>query len=154
MNASIATGYTNTTQGLFWGWELIDNGGLFDAAGPFNNSYKKVIIMITDGYPTMYKNSYGSPYENQFDPLNDDPGTSSNVVSNLVDRYKKLCTEIKNSQTGKDVIQIYAIGVDSENPYEKECVNSADNYFSVSSSALANKLADIAKKIGKVSIAE
>jgi hypothetical protein len=145
---------TNSPEGLYWGWHLVSPNKPFDAAGPYNDSYKKIIIVITDGLPNLIKNSYGSSFENQFDPIDDDPATTSNKTQNIIDRYKALCTNIKNYEVTNGGVEIYAIGVGEENDLEKECVTDVDHYSSIDVTQLTQKLKNIAKQIGKVSIVE
>lgn len=127
----VASGNTNTTIGLVWGWNMLTAGGvLSNAAAPATN-LNKVIVFLTDGENT----------ENRF----------SSSQSSIDARTKALCTAIKANN-----IQIYTIRVIEGNAtLLRNCATSADMYYSVSTaSELTSVFASIAQALSNLRISQ
>ncbi|MDO8422442.1 MAG: pilus assembly protein [Parvibaculum sp.] len=126
-----ASGNTNTTIGMVWGWQMVkQNAILSNAAAPASN-LDKVIVFLTDGDNT----------ENRF--------TTSQ--SSIDSRTSALCTAIK-----ADGIIVYTIRVMNGNAtILKNCASDSGKYFSVTSaSQLTTVFSSIAQALSNLRVSQ
>jgi hypothetical protein len=117
VTAMTPSGGTNQPIGLVWAWQTLQQTSPFNApAEDTNYTYKKAIILLSDGLNTMdrwYGN--GSSYSSQVDV-----------------RQKLLCDNIKAAG-----ITIYAIqvntGGDPTSTILQSCASDSDKFFQLTS---------------------
>src|SRR5262249_13549024 len=91
VDAMVADGSTNQTIGLVWGWQSLTQGDPLNApAQDPNYKYQNIIILLTDGLNTQDR-WYGD---------------GSNPSSQVDNRMRLTCTNIKNAK-----ITLYAVQV-------------------------------------------
>ena len=126
-----ASGNTNTTIGLVWGWQLVSRGSTLSSAAPPANNLDKVIVFLTDGDNT----------QNRF--------TSS---QNSIDaRTESVCSAIKSSG-----VIVYTIRVmDGNATLLKNCATDAGKYYSVTSaSQLTTVFSSIAQALSNLRVSQ
>lgn len=123
INGLVASGNTNTTIGLVWGWTMLTSGATLSTAAEADaKRLNKAIVFLTDGDNT----------ENRF--------TTSQ--SSIDSRTAALCTKIK--ATG---ILIYTIRVmDGNATLLKNCATDPSMYYSVTA---ASQLTDVFNSIAQ-----
>lgn len=130
IDSLVASGNTNTTIGLVWGWNMLTQGAtLSTAAVPDPKKLDKAIVFLTDGNNT----------ENRF------TGSQSSIDA----RTALVCAAIK-----ADNIQLYTIRVMEGNAtLIKNCATDPSMYFSVTSaSQLTEVFASIAQALSNLRI--
>ena len=128
----VPAGYTNTTIGLAWGWNMLTPGApLSSAASPASN-LDKVIVFLTDG-----DNTRSSRW-----------GTSQ---STLDARTSLVCANIKAAG-----ILVYSVRViDGNATLIRNCATQTSMYYSVSSaSELTSVFASIAQSLSNLRISQ
>jgi len=123
INGLVASGNTNTTIGLVWGWTMLTSGATLSTAAEADaKRLNKAIVFLTDGDNT----------ENRF--------TTSQ--SSIDSRTAALCTKIK--ATG---ILIYTIRVmDGNATLLRNCATDPSMYYSVTA---ASQLTDVFNSIAQ-----
>lgn len=132
IDSMFASGNTNTTIGLAWGWNMLTQGApLSNAAAPDPTKLNKAIVFLTDGNNT----------ENRF----------TKVQSKIDARMAPLCTAIK-----ADGIEIYMIRVMNGNEaLLKPCASDPSMYFRVTSaSQLTGVFNSIAQALSNLRISQ
>jgi Flp pilus assembly protein TadG len=126
-----ASGNTNTTIGMVWGWQMVTQGSTLSSAVAPNDKLDKVIVFLTDGENT----------ENRFT-------TSSNSIDA---RTSSLCTAIKASG-----VIVYTIRVMNGNEtLLRNCATDTGKYFSVTSaSQLTTVFASIAQALSNLRVSQ
>lgn len=117
IDAMVASGGTNQTIGLHWGWlSLLQQAPLNAPAEDVNNVYQHVIILFTDGQNTVNRwNGDGTM------------STSSTERGKIDARMKLLCDAIKAKNTA-----IYAVQLDDGtgvSPVLPACASGSANFF-------------------------
>lgn len=131
INAMVASGNTNTTIGLAWGWNMVTFGGPESTAAAKSDDLEKAIVFLTDGENT----------QNRF--------TSS---QNSIDaRTEMVCDAIRD-----DDIKVYTIRViDGNVTLLRNCATESDMYYDVSqANELKNVFASIALQLSNLRIAK
>lgn len=131
INSLNASGNTNTTIGLVWGWQLVSQGSTLSSAAPPANNLDKVIVFLTDGDNT----------QNRF--------TTSQ--SSIDSRTSAVCTAIKASG-----VIVYTIRVMNGNEtLLKNCASDVGKYYSVTSaSQLTTVFASIAQALSNLRVSQ
>jgi Flp pilus assembly protein TadG len=127
----VASGNTNTTIGLQWGWNMLVSGTPLSAAAAPATNLDKVIVFLTDGDNT--ENRWSSD-------------------GNTIDaRTTLVCNNIKS--TG---IKVYSIRViDGDANLIKSCATEPGMYYSVSNaSQLTSVFASIAQALSNLRISQ
>ncbi|MFZ3032494.1 MAG: pilus assembly protein [Parvibaculum sp.] len=126
-----ASGNTNTTIGLVWGWQMVSQGSTLSSAAAPANNLDKVIVFLTDGNNT----------ENRF--------TTSQ--SSIDSRTSAVCTAIKASG-----VIVYTIRVMNGNEtLLKNCASDVGKYYSVTSaSQLTTVFASIAQALSNLRVSQ
>ncbi len=132
IDSLVASGNTNTTIGLVWGWNMLTPGAtLSTAAAPDPKKLNKAIVFLTDGNNT----------ENRF------TGSQSSIDA----RTALVCVAIK-----ADNIQLYTIRVmDGNATLIRNCATDPSMYFSVTSaSQLTEVFNSIAQALSNLRISQ
>lgn len=162
IKAMNAVGNTNIPIGLMWGWHTLSpNLPFADGVAYSTKDVTKIIVLLTDGDNVMstYDNPNASTYSSlgyawQKRMSNVDENASDTARTNAMDgRMTTLCNNIKGAD-----ITIYAVRIDMEGTSAptalKNCASSADKFYDIDSSALAEAFKTIAGSIGKLRIAK
>ncbi|MBX3490062.1 VWA domain-containing protein [Parvibaculum sp.] len=130
IDAMVAGGATNTTIGFVWGWQLLTNGALLsNAAAPSANELDKVMVYMTDGENTYYREGIGSC-------------NGSSHCPGVDVRTAAVCNAIK--QTG---IMVYTVRLINGNAtLLRNCASHPSMYYDVSN---ASDLTDVFKSIAQ-----
>ncbi len=130
IDAMTAGGATNTTIGFVWGWQLLTSGALLsNAAAPSANELDKVMVYMTDGENTYYRQGIGSC-------------TGSSHCPGVDTRTAMVCDAIK--QTG---IIVYTVRLINGNAaLLRNCASHPSMYYSVDT---ASELTDVFKSIAQ-----
>ncbi|WP_304733834.1 VWA domain-containing protein [Parvibaculum sp.] len=130
IDAMTAGGATNTTIGFVWGWQLLTNGALLsNAAAPSTNELDKVMVYMTDGENTYYRQGIGSC-------------NGSAHCPGVDTRTAMVCDAIK--QTG---IIVYTVRLINGNAaLLRDCASHPSMYYSVDT---ASELTDVFKSIAQ-----
>ncbi|MBO6677852.1 pilus assembly protein [Parvibaculum sp.] len=127
----VPAGYTNTTIGLAWGWNMLTPGApLSTAASPASN-LDKVIVFLTDGDNTRSR-----------------WGTSQSTMDS---RTSLVCANIKAAG-----ILVYSVRViDGNATLIRNCATQTSMYYSVNSaSELTSVFASIAQSLSNLRISQ
>lgn len=136
INAMQAEGGTNIHEGAAWGFRVLSPGEPFTEGGPYGEAISKVMIIMTDGENTAYRDtgmngsSYFSAYGFPYNSMNNkaastsggtverlgNPGYASNtgaagvsnahLVTAMNERTAQTCANAKNAG-----ITVYTIGL-------------------------------------------
>ncbi len=130
IDAMVAGGATNTTIGFVWGWQMLINGKvLSNAAAKDPEKLEKVMVYLTDGDNTYYREGIGSC-------------NGSSYCSGVDARTALVCSAIK-----ADNITVYTVRLINGNAtLLRNCASSASMYYSVST---ASQLTDVFKSIAQ-----
>lgn len=130
IDAMSAGGATNTTIGFVWGWQMLTQGALLsNAAAPNPAELEKVMVYLTDGVNTYYRQGIGSC-------------NGSSYCAGVDLRTEKVCDAIK--ATG---ITVYTVRLINGNAtLLKNCASEPGMYFSVNT---ASELTDVFKSIAQ-----
>lgn len=131
INAMNASGNTNTTIGLAWGWNMVTFGGPESTAAAKADDLEKAIVFLTDGENTQ--NRFTSS-QNQID-----------------DRTELICDAIRD-----DKIKLYTIRVIEGNAnLLRNCATESDMYYDVDQvDELKSVFASIALQLSNLRIAK
>tara|TARA_R110000824_G_scaffold118960_14_gene272259 strand:+ start:393507 stop:394823 length:1317 start_codon:yes stop_codon:yes gene_type:complete len=131
INSLNASGNTNTTIGMVWGWQMVTQGATLSAAAAPASNLDKVIVFLTDGDNT----------ENRF-------STSQSAID---DRTEKLCAAIKSSG-----VIVYTIRVMNGNEtILRNCASDSGKYFSVTNaSQLTTVFSSIAQALSNLRVSK
>lgn len=126
-----ASGNTNTTIGMVWGWTMLTQGATLSLAAAPATNLDKVIVFLTDGDNT----------ENRFT-------TSQNAIDA---RTASLCTAIRTAG-----IIVYTVRVmDGDETLLRNCATDTGKYFSVTNaSQLTTVFASIAQALSNLRISQ
>lgn len=111
----VATGYTNITQGIAWGWHVLSPTAPFEEGAEYTDKeWKKYIIVMTDGDNNW--GNYSSHNETRYTGYGFVAQGRLGVTDNsdakaaLDDRTRDVCTNAKDARTVPDEkIIIYSI---------------------------------------------
>jgi Flp pilus assembly protein TadG len=142
VDAMQPTGGTNQSIGMAWAWlSLLQQAPLNAPAEDSNYKYNKVIILLSDGDNTQYRDpSYGNgqvQYDGKIDA-----------------RQRLLCDNAKTAG-----IQIYTIQVNTANDNTSSvmsyCASSSNTYFSTTTaSGISTAFSSIGSALSKLRIAK
>ncbi|PKQ08532.1 MAG: hypothetical protein CVT73_06805 [Alphaproteobacteria bacterium HGW-Alphaproteobacteria-12] len=130
IDAMSAGGATNTTIGFVWGWQMLTDGALLsNAAAPNAAELEKVMIYLTDGDNTYYRQGIGIC-------------NGSSHCAGVDLRTAAVCSAIKDAD-----ITVYTVRLVSGNAtLLRNCASDASKYYSVNT---ANELTDVFKSIAQ-----
>jgi Flp pilus assembly protein TadG len=130
IDAMAAGGATNTTIGFVWGWQMLKNGALLsNAAAPDPDELDKVMVYLTDGNNTYYREGIGSC-------------NGSSYCAGVDARTELVCDAIK-----ADGIAVYTVRlIDGNETLLRNCATSSSMYYSVST---ADELTVVFKSIAQ-----
>lgn len=130
IDAMTAGGATNTTIGFVWGWQMLKNGALLsNAAAPDPDELDKVMVYLTDGDNTYYREGIGSC-------------NGSSHCAGVDVRTALVCDAIK-----ADGIAVYTVRLVNGNAtLLRDCATNPGMYYSVSTAA---ELTDVFKSIAQ-----
>lgn len=142
INDLSANGGTNQAIGMAWAWQTLQIG-----TDPFpaptkdsNYKYTDVIIILSDGMNTKDR-WYGD---------------GSNWSTQVDDRQKLLCKEIKKEEAGKTVPAIYSIqvntGGDPESAVLKACADSGNFFPTTTNQGIADAFTAIGNSLNKLRV--
>ncbi|NVN86676.1 MAG: TadE/TadG family protein [Rhodopseudomonas sp.] len=139
IDAMTPSGGTNQPVGLVWAWQTLQQSAPFNApAEDPNYTYKKAIILLSDGLNTMDR-WYG---------------TGSSWSSNVDDRQKLLCDNIKAAGVTLYTIQVNT-GGDPTSSVLQYCASSTSNFFMLTSaSQVISTFNSIGTSLSKLRIAK
>lgn len=141
IDAMSASGGTNQTLGLLWGWlSLLQQAPLNAPAEDVNNVYQHVIILFTDGQNTVNRwNGDGT--------MNSSPTERGKIDA----RMETLCTAVKAKNT-----TIYTVQLDDGtgvSPVLPKCASSSSNFFMLSKpSEINTAFSQIGTSISKLRV--
>ena len=119
INAMTPSGGTNQPIGLVWAWQTLQQNSPMNApAEDPNYTYKKVIILLSDGLNTMDR-WYGD---------------GSDWSSQVDDRQGVLCGNIKNAGVEIYTIQVNT-GGDPTSTILQSCATDASHFFMLTSAS-------------------
>jgi hypothetical protein len=133
-----ASGATNQTIGLQWGWlSLLQQSPLNAPAETTGSAYQHVVILFTDGLNT------GDRWN----------GDLSNTNSQVDAKMGTLCTNIKNSG-----VTIYTVQIDTDGAGQSAvlpaCASGTGNFFMLTQpSQIATAFSQIGTQIAKLRVA-
>lgn len=154
IDAMVASGWTNITEGLMWGWRVLSPGEPFTQGDEYDNSnVRKVIVVLTDG-----QNNVGNYYSDKrqgwtssygmtaFGHLGNGGWPASTLNTKLAD----ACTNVKSKG-----ILIYSITFQLNDTTTqnlmRDCATQNDMYFnSPSNDALEDAFEQIAAGLQKL----
>ena len=130
IDAMVAGGATNTTIGFVWGWQMLINGKvLSNAAAKDAEKLEKVMVYLTDGDNTYYRQGIGSC-------------NGSSYCAGVDVRTALVCSAIK-----ADGITVYTVRLINGNAtLLRNCASSPSMYYSVNT---ASELTDVFKSIAQ-----
>ena len=130
IDAMVAGGATNTTIGFVWGWQMLINGKvLSNAAAKDAEKLEKVMVYLTDGDNTYYRQGIGSC-------------NGSSYCAGVDVRTALVCSAIKG-----DGITVYTVRLINGNAtLLRNCASSPSMYYSVNT---ASELTDVFKSIAQ-----
>jgi Flp pilus assembly protein TadG len=111
IDSMIATGSTNQTIGLVWGWHALTAGQPFDNA-PIPADAQPIIVMLTDGLNT----------ENRW----------TTDVTKIDPRTQKVCDNIKAAGITVYTVQVKG-PIDPTSAVLKDCAGASDRFFALTS---------------------
>ena len=165
VDAMVATGYTNITQGIVWGWNVLSPTAPFEDGVEYDNaSWKKYMVVMTDGDNDWgdYNSHNGTRYTGYGhivqDRLNEtNPNNSDDVLDA---RTGAACTNVKNA-TGDPNTAITVYTITFGNPGQatrdmmEACATDAAKYFHApNSAALTAVFEKIADDIGSIRLSK
>jgi hypothetical protein len=111
INNQVASGYTNITAGVMWGWRVLSPGAPFtDGRAYSDNENQKILILMTDGANTyLSKNNFlkslysawGYIKQNHLDTTSSD---DDDVVEKMEGRMAEACKNVKAAK-----VKIYTV---------------------------------------------
>jgi len=127
----VASGWTNITTGLMWGWRVLSPGSPYTQGASYSDSdVRKVLVVLTDGKNTVgpyyedkrkgYNSAYGIPAHGHLGT-----GASTPVLN---DRLEIACTHAKQRGLLIYTITFQLNDVDTQN-LMRDCATRADMYF-------------------------
>ncbi|HEY0328331.1 MAG TPA: pilus assembly protein TadG-related protein [Rhodopseudomonas sp.] len=141
INNLAANGGTNQAIGMHWAWMALQQGNpLNTPAKDADYKYTDAIILLSDGQNTIdYWYGNGSDYASQVD-----------------DRQKTLCDNIKNAANGS--VTIYTIQVNTTNDPDsavlKSCANDGQFYQSTTADQIEVAFQSIGSSLTKLRLAQ
>ena len=172
VDAMVATGFTNITQGISWGWHVLSPSAPFEEGNDYNDAaWKKYMIVMTDGdndwgdgsldeteaqdFNGSLYTGYGFIKQDRLDETNPD-----NADDVLDDRTATICTNVKNA-TGNASTAITVYTITFGNPGQstrdmmETCATDTEKYFHAPNSAsLTAVFEQIADEIGSVRLSK
>lgn len=137
-----ANGGTNQAIGMAWAWQTLQVGtDPFPApAKDSNYKYTDVIIILSDGMNTKDR-WYGD---------------GANWSTQVDDRQKLLCNNMKKAEAGKTVPAIYTIqvntGGDPESAVLKACADSGNFFPTTTNQGIADAFTAIGNSLNKLRV--
>lgn len=152
IDAMTAYGGTAGHIGAAWGYYMLSPkwSGVWgaNAARPYADNVKKVIILLTDGmFNTAYNNGGGS--------LDTVQSADPTIAGSSPNQALKICDNIKNAVSASQAIQIYTIGFTTPPEAEdllKQCGGASNFYSAANSSQLSASFRDIVTKLTNLRI--
>ncbi len=161
----VATGYTNITQGIVWGWHVLSPTAPFEEGEEYDNAaWRKFMVVMTDGDNDWgdYTSHNGTRYTGYGhiaqDRLNE---TNNNNADDVLDaRTAQVCTNVKNA-TGNPSTAITVYTITFGNPgtstreMMEDCASDESKYFHApNSAALTAVFETIADEIGSLRLSK
>lgn len=159
VQALAASGNTNITEGVAWGWRVLSPGEPFTQGAAKTSRTKKIVILLTDGSNTfgVRKNKLGSAYTS-FGFAADERlmamagGTENTANEAMNEKTLAACTNAK-----ADGLEIFTIRLEEPDKTTgmmlKDCASDADHFFDApSSSQLDEVFSKIRQKIVSIRI--
>lgn len=165
VDAMVATGYTNITQGIAWGWHALSPTAPLQEGEDYDNAgWKKYMIVMTDGdndWGTIDSHN-GTRYTGYgFIAQNRLGETDASLSDDVLDaRTAAICTNVKNA-TGNPATAITVYTITFGNPGQatrdmmEACATDTDKYFHApNSAALTATFESIADEIGSIRLSK
>lgn len=124
INAMQAEGGTNIHEGTAWGFRVLSPGEPFTEAGPYDEATSKVMIVMTDGENTAYKDSgiNGSSYYSAYGfPYNSTNSKDTSTSGGNIERLGKLSAP---SDTGAAGVSNASLVADMNQRTLDTCTNA------------------------------
>jgi hypothetical protein len=118
VDAMLPAGSTNQAIGLQWGWQSLTAAPFTIPAQDATYTYKKIIILLTDGLNTQDR-WYGD---------------GSNPASQVDDRQRILCTNVKAAGTIFYTVQVNT-GGDPTSTLLQNCATDLSDFFLLTSAS-------------------
>lgn len=161
----VATGYTNISQGIVWGWRVLSPGAPFEEGAAYGDTeWKKYLIVMTDGdndwgtrgnanHNNSRYTAYGYVAQGRLGVTN-----RGQAKAALDDRTAAVCENVKIAG-GAAQITVYTITFGnlsrSTRDMMEACATDPDKYHHASSNAaLEDVFAQIADEIGSLRLSE
>jgi len=155
INAMVASGWTNITAGLMWGWRVVSPGAPYTQGAAYGEAgVRKVLVVLTDGKNTVggYESDIRKGYNSAYGvSVHGHLGTGAST-SVLNDKLETACSNAK-----KRGLLIYTITFQlndtSTKNLMKNCATREDMYFnSPNNSALEDAFKQIASGLQKLQL--
>lgn len=164
IDSMTSDGATNIHQGAIWGFHALSPTEPFTEGREYDTATSKIVILMTDGQNTYYKDngsstnlngtSYFAPYGYPYNERLGNMSKSGNQMAALVDgRLLETCDNIKLAG-----IKIFTIGLEPPAGMEAlltECASGDDHaYFPTNSSALDSVFSSIAGQLSDLRLSQ
>ncbi|NNE25137.1 MAG: pilus assembly protein [Rhizobiales bacterium] len=165
IDAMVATGYTNITQGIAWGWHALSPTAPLEEGEDYNNAaWKKYMIVMTDGDNNWgnINTHNGTRYTGYGFIAQDRLGeTNSGLSDDTLDaRTAAICTNVKNATgSASTAITVYTItfgdpGQATRDMMKACATNEYKYYHAPNSAALTAVFENIADEIGSIRLSK
>ncbi len=155
----VASGSTNTSEGIAWGWRVLSPGAPFKEADKYSDGVNKVLVLLSDGNNMIVERSswpgksdysaYGYLANERLDgtDANSDQG---DILDAMDDLTLETCKNVKAS--GVRIITIRLDQTDSRSAkILKTCASSEKDYIDVqNTSELTDAFAKVTENITRL----
>ena len=155
----VASGSTNTSEGLAWGWRVLSPGAPFKEAEKYSDDVNKIVVLLSDGNNMIKErdtwpgksdySAYGYLANERLDGTDAD-SNQTEVLDSMDKLTSEVCTNIKAS--GIRIITIRLdLTDDRSEKLLKSCASSEDDFIDAkNASELADAFARVTENITRL----
>lgn len=128
INNLVASGSTNITEGIMWGWRALSPGQPFNEGSNYSSSVDKVIVLLSDGNNMIVKrdghpggsdfSAYGYIANKRLDGI-DEKSSQTQILNRMDELTLEACSNIKAKN-----IRIYSIRLDLTDARSEKVLSS------------------------------
>lgn len=155
----VASGSTNTSEGLAWGWRVLSPGAPFKEAEKYSDDVNKIVVLLSDGNNMIKErdtwpgksdySAYGYLANERLDGTDAD-SNQTKILDSMDKLTSEVCTNIKAS--GIRIITIRLdLTDDRSEKLLKSCASSEDDFIDAkNASELADAFARVTENITRL----